>query len=103
MYTFANGDRYEGEFKADRMHGRGAYASADGAFVASLFKRSAPVGVGAKWSADRASARRVRDGADEERIALDAAAAIAAELGLAPPDAPAAAPAADEVRGATAT
>ena len=49
------------------------------------FKAGKPVGVGARWPEDRATAWRLQDGKKEGEISLKEAAAIAKKVGLRPP------------------
>ena len=68
-------------------HGRGTYTYASGEAETGRYAADADVGEGAKWSADRQSAWRLRDGKVVESISLEAAARIAASLGLPVPPA----------------
>ena len=36
-YTYANGDKYVGEYKDNMMHGQGTYTTADGTVYKGLF------------------------------------------------------------------
>ena len=76
--TYGNGDVYEGEYKAGKKEGRGTYTFANGEADTVRFAADAPVGEGARWSADRQSAWRLRDGKKVESISLEEAARIAA-------------------------
>ena len=67
--------------------GRGKYTYASGEAETCRYAAGADVGEGAKWSADRQSAWRLRDGEEVESISLEAAARIAASLGLPVPPA----------------
>ena len=42
-YTWADGERYDGEVKADKMEGRGLFTLADGRAFEGLFKEDMPV------------------------------------------------------------
>ena len=55
----ANGNVYEGEFKAGKPEGRGIYRLADGDVVSSFYKQGAPVGEGVGWdNVDAAAAAK---------------------------------------------
>ena len=43
-YTWANGNKYVGEYKDDMMHGQGTYTSADGTITKGLWKNGEFVG-----------------------------------------------------------
>ena len=60
-YSFANGDVYEGEYLAGRMEGRGVYTYADGRVVFGCFKAGAGVGQAVGWSADGREAWELQD------------------------------------------
>ena len=81
----ANGDVYAGARVADKMEGRGTFRFADGRAEVGRYKADAPVGEGAQWSADLATANRMQDGQPVARIPLEEAARIAQALGLAVP------------------
>ena len=85
--TFASGAVYEGEWRAGEQEGRGTFTYADGEADTVWCAANAPVGEGARWSADRQSAWRLRDGEPVESISLEEAARIAASLGLPVPPA----------------
>lgn len=53
-------------------HGRGTYTYASGEAETGRYAADADVGEGAKWSADRQSAWRLRDGKVVESISLEA-------------------------------
>ena len=80
--TWADGDVYEGGFKAGRMEGRGTYRTADGAVVTSFFQADAPVGEGVGWLPGGQEAFRLRDGQPVEAISLEEARRTVARLGL---------------------
>ena len=81
-YHFASGDRYEGEYVADKKEGKGTYHYFDGEVEVDCWKAGSRVGQGAKWSADRATAWRLNDGKKGARISLEEAARIAERVGL---------------------
>jgi len=85
VYMYASGDVYEGEYKQGKMEGRGIYRLADGTAEAGRYFAGADVGEGARWSADRKTAYRLRGGRVEEEISLEEAARIAGALGIAVP------------------
>ena len=86
-YHFASGSRYEGEFVAGTREGQGTYHYATGEVEVGRYKADEPVGEGAKWSADRATAGRMRDDQCVEMISLEEAARIAERVGLPVPGA----------------
>jgi len=76
---------YEGDYKQGKMEGRGMYRLADGTAEVGRYFAGADVGEGARWSADRKTAYRLRGGKVEEEVSLEEAARIAGALGLAVP------------------
>ena len=57
MYSFANGDKYEGAFKLDRFNGQGSYIYADGSTYVGAFKDGAQTGKATKtWGSKTALA-----------------------------------------------
>jgi len=67
------------------MEGRGIYRLADGTAEAGRYFAGTDVGEGARWTADRKRAYRLRGGKVEEEITLEEAARIAGALGIAVP------------------
>ena len=85
VYRYADGDVYDGEYKADEREGRGVYRYADGEVESGFYKQGADVGEGVKWAADGRRAARLRDGKGVEEISLEEARQIAARVGLPAP------------------
>ena len=59
---YANGNVYEGEYKADKMEGSGTYRYTNGLVKVGFFKAGKDVGEGVLFSADGQTAARLRDG-----------------------------------------
>ena len=59
---YADGDVYEGEYKADKMEGSGTYRYTNGLHKVGFFKAGKDVGEGVLFSADGQTAARLRDG-----------------------------------------
>ena len=78
----ANGDVYEGGWKAGKYDGRGTYTFANGNAMVSVFKQAAAVGAGVKWSADGQQAWRLRDGKVVDAISPVEARRTSEQLGL---------------------
>ena len=81
-FYYASGSKYEGEYKADVKEGKGTYYYAAGHATVNCYKGDKDVGEGVAWSADRTTAWRMQDGQPGESISLEAAAEIAARVGL---------------------
>ena len=81
IYRCANGNVYDGEWKAGLFEGHGVYRFADGNVDAVFFKQGADVGEGVRWEADGRRAARLHD-EEEEEISLEEARQTAERLGL---------------------
>ena len=84
-FTFATGSVYEGDWANDEKHGIGKETLADGSAMVGRYEADDRVGQGVLWSADRATAWELQDGAAVRDIPLDEAAKIAEGIGLPPP------------------
>ena len=82
VMRFASGNVYDGEYKADKREGRGVYRYADGNVESGFYKQGADVGEGVKWLADGRRAARMRDGKAVEMISLEEARQTVERLGL---------------------
>jgi len=87
VYRFASGTVYEGEWKADEKEGPGVFRYANGEVVSVFYKQNAPVGEAVMWKADGRRAWRLRAtrcGAHNpvEMISLEEARQTAERLGL---------------------
>ena len=82
VMRYANGDVYEGEYKAGEKEGRGVYRYANGNVESGFYKQGADVGEGVRWMADGQGAARLRDGNPVEMISLEEARQTAERLGL---------------------
>lgn len=76
------GDVYEGEWMADRRHGRGIYHRADGRADVTAYDDHGPVGEGTQWSPSREFVVRLFDGAIVGQISVGAALEICARIGV---------------------
>ena len=85
QYTDGKGNVYEGGFLGGVFHGKGTYKYADGRAECTAYEAGREQGEGVRWSQDRARAWRLDNGAVAEELSLQAAADIAAGLGLAVP------------------
>ena len=96
-YRFADGDVYDGEWKAGKYEGRGVTRYADGTVDSCLYKPGtwSREGVGCaafsrrrfyqegvRWEADGRRAARLHDEEEEEEISLEEARQTAERLGL---------------------
>lgn len=72
-YTFANGNKYSGEFKDDKYHGKGTYTFADGDRYVGEWRDDLRNGDGIEYRLDRAiiSAGQWKDGALVRSLPLD--------------------------------
>jgi len=73
VMRYADGDVYDGEWKAGMKEGRGVYRCANGIVVSGFYKQGADVGEGVMWMADGQQAWRLRDGKPVEWISLEEA------------------------------
>ena len=81
VYQFADGSTYEGEYRNGRMDGFGAYQYSDGKTEVGRYDCGIDVGAAVRWSADRRQAWRLWDGQLIEEISLDMADRIARAIG----------------------
>ena len=79
---YASGDVYEGEFKAGEKDGQGTYLYASGDIEVGFYKVDIRVGEGVLWEADGRSAWQLQDGKEEETISLEEAERLVERLGL---------------------
>ena len=80
-FFFPSGDSYIGEFEDDQMQGAGAYVYVDGVVDVSAWADGHAVGNGVRWSEDRQSLSRLRDGeVVYAQISREEAAAISQRL-----------------------
>ena len=87
MYTITGGVEralaaYDGEWRCGRMEGRGTCFYPGGEVEVSGMAADARVGEGARWSADRTQAWRLRDGVMVEEVSLEVASSLASALEL---------------------
>ena len=80
--TFAGGSSYDGEYANGNRHGMGTATFADGMAEVRCYEEGAEVDQGVRWSADRATAWELQDGAVVREIPLDEAAMIAGFMDL---------------------
>jgi hypothetical protein len=82
IFRSANGNVYEGEYKADKEEGQGTYLHADGHIAVGFFKAGTRVGEGVRWTADGRSAWQLQDGKVVKTISLEEAERRVERLGL---------------------
>ncbi|EOD19021.1 hypothetical protein EMIHUDRAFT_471736, partial [Emiliania huxleyi CCMP1516] len=82
VFRFSNGNVYDGEWKAGEEEGRGVHRWANGDVETCFRKQRARVDEGVSWMADGRRAVRLRDGEEEEEISLEEARRTAERLGL---------------------
>ena len=79
---YASGGVYEGEFKADKKEGQGTYLYASGDIEVGFYMADTRVGEGVLWEADGRSAIQMEDGKEEKTISLEEAERLVERLGL---------------------
>ena len=79
---YASGGVYEGDFKAGEKDGQGTYLYASGDIEVGFYKVDIRVGEGVLWEADGRSAWLLQDGKEEETISLEEAERCVERLGL---------------------
>jgi len=79
---YANGNVYEGEWKADKKEGQGTYLYASGDIEVGFYKVGTDVGEGVRWTADGRSAWQLQDGKVVKTISLEEAERRVERLGL---------------------
>ena len=85
VFRYANGDVYEGEWKAGLPEGRGVFWYTEGNVESGFYQQNADVGEGVMWMADGRRAKRLlHDRREEEEISLEEARQTAERLGHAP-------------------
>ena len=93
VYRMADGDVYEGAWKAGAKEGTGTYWYASGRADVVKYAAGSDVGEGARWAVDRQMAWRLAAGEVVDEISLEEAASIAERLGEpVPPQASAVSP-----------
>ena len=73
---------YEGEWRADRAEGRGAFHYAGGKAEIGTYKNGKDVGEGLRWSTDREKVWRLHEGELQEAVSQREAQKIAKRIGL---------------------
>ena len=76
------GHVYEGDWVDDKKHGKGTYTWANGEVDVKQYNMDKAIGEGARWSSDRRTAWRLKDGNKGGKISLAEAVQIARRLGL---------------------
>ena len=66
----------------DKKHGKGTFTYASGEVEVGQYNMGKDIGEGARWSSDRRTAWRLKDGNKGDEILLAEAAQIAGRLGL---------------------
>ena len=79
---YADGDVYEGEFKAGKKEGQGTFLYASGNIEVAFYKAGTAVGEGVRWTADGRSAWQLQDGKVVKTISLEEAERRVERLGL---------------------
>ena len=76
------GDVYEGEWMADRRHGRGVYFRADGRVDVARYVFHNVAGEGTQWSPNREFVVRLLDGVNRGPISVGRALEIDSRIGI---------------------
>lgn len=76
------GDVYEGEWMADRRHGRGIYFRSDGRADVARYDSHDVVGEGVQWSPNREFSVRLIDGNNRGQISVGVALEICSRVGV---------------------
>ena len=71
---------YDGGWKANKFDGLGTYTYLSGMSEVSRHVADRPVGVGVRWSADRETAWRLKDGEVQAEISPEEASALEARV-----------------------
>jgi hypothetical protein len=72
----------QGDFRADKRDGRGTDWFAGGQTEVNIYVEGERKGTGVCWAADQQEAWRLLDGDPQEDVSLDAARALAAQIGM---------------------
>jgi hypothetical protein len=81
-YMFADGDVYEGEWKAGKRDGKGTYLFADGRIEVGFYRAGTRVGEGIIWTPDGRAAGQLQDGKAVKMVTLEEAERLVKHLGL---------------------
>merc|ERR1719253_1423215 len=79
VYRWADGDEYEGSWKAGERFDKGMFTNADGTVFYSEYKDGEAKGDGVWWSADRKTAHSLLDGVKKLELFTEEAEAFAKE------------------------
>jgi len=80
VYHWADGDEYEGSWKAGERDGKGRFQNMNGSVEYVQYEHSEAKGDGLLWSADRKIAHKTLDGYRKSKISLTMAANLAKEM-----------------------
>lgn len=86
-YRFTNGNIFQGVFRAEMPTGPGTMWFQNGDAALNLYEQGMPQGEGVRFSSDRRTAWRLKNGKKSGKITFEEAKAIAAEVGLPVPGA----------------
>jgi hypothetical protein len=84
-YTYETGDVFEGEYQGSRKHGPALYRFSHGDIDAVLFVEGRPQGESVRWAADGRDAWVIENLQLGKKISLEKAAEIAGRVGVSPP------------------
>jgi len=79
IYSWADGDQFEGQWRDGERFGMGIYSKADGSVSYSMYDNGQAKGEGIQWNADRSSGFRTVDGEEAEELLPDEAEKLAKE------------------------
>ena len=82
IYRYASGAVYEGEYKAGKQEGQGTYLYASGHIEVAFYKAGTTTGEYVKWAPDGRSVFQMQDGKVVKAISLEEAERRVERLGL---------------------
>lgn len=81
-YFSKNGEKFVGEYAAGKRNGHGTFYWKDGCVDIGTYKGGNDCGDGVRWSKDRQTAYRLRNGKDAGEIPLSEAREFAERMGF---------------------
>ena len=92
VYSWSDGDKFEGQWRNGERHGFGTFAKADGSVGYSNYDNGQATGDGVEWNADHSSAHKTENGVEAVELLPDEAEKLAKEMFNLPVPKPVAAP-----------